>query len=50
MEVYRLVLTVVALVAIAVAILLFERKRATRIERDLREMRDRARRDDDTGR
>ena len=39
-----MVLSVVVLVAVAAFILLFERRRATRIERDLREMRD-ARRD-----
>ena len=38
MDVFGLVLTVVVLVGVAVFILLFERQRASRIERDLRDM------------
>ena len=38
MTVYSLVATVVVMIAIVVAILLFEKKRAKQIERDLGEM------------
>jgi Sec-independent protein translocase protein TatA len=38
MDAFRLIATVVVLIAVAVFILLFEKKRATRIERDLSEM------------
>ncbi len=38
MNAFGLVLTIVVLVGVAIFILLFERKRATRIERDLRDM------------
>ena len=38
MDAYGVVLTVVVMVLVAVAILLFEKKRATRIERDLKQM------------
>lgn len=38
MDAFRLVVTIVVLVGVALFILLFERKRATRIQRDLREM------------
>jgi hypothetical protein len=37
-DAFRLLMTVVVLIAVAVFILLFEKKRATRIERDLSEM------------
>jgi hypothetical protein len=37
-DAYGLVLTIVVLLAIGVAILLFEKRRATRIERDLKQM------------
>ncbi len=40
MDAFGVVLTVIVLVGVAVFILLFERKRATRIERDLRNMAD----------
>ena len=38
MNAYGVILTVVVLIGVAVFILLFERKRATRIESDLRRM------------
>jgi hypothetical protein len=38
MDVYALVLTVVVFAGVVVFILMFERQRATRIERDLRGM------------
>jgi hypothetical protein len=38
MDVFALVVTVVVLVGVVVFILMFERQRATRIERDLRDM------------
>ena len=38
MDVFRLVLTVVVMVGVVVAILLFERRRARAIERDTRDM------------
>jgi Mg2+/citrate symporter len=38
MDAFRVIATVVVLIAVAVFILLFEKKRATRIERDLSEM------------
>lgn len=44
-DAFRLVLTVVVLLAIALFILAFEKKRAKGIERDLKEMRDAQRRD-----
>lgn len=40
MDAFGLVLTIVVLVGVAIFILLFERKRATRIQHDLREMAD----------
>ena len=43
MGLYGSILTIVVLVGVAVFILLFEKKRATRIERDLGEMADRQR-------
>jgi hypothetical protein len=43
-DAFRLVATVVVLIGVAVFILLFEKKRATRIERDLSEMGRRRRR------
>ena len=46
MDGFRLVLTVLVLLGIAVLILLFERKRARGIERDLREMGEQRRRDE----
>ena len=38
MDVFGVVLTIVVLVGVALFILLFERKRATRIQHDLREL------------
>ena len=38
MDAFRLVLTVVVMVGVVVAILLFERRRARAIERDTRDM------------
>lgn len=38
MDAFRLVLTVVVMAGVVVAILLFERRRAERIERDTRRM------------
>jgi uncharacterized membrane protein affecting hemolysin expression len=38
METYRLVATVVVMLGVVVAILLFERRRARQIERDVRRM------------
>ena len=38
MDAFRLIVTVIVLVRVAVFILLFEKKRARRIERDLSEM------------
>jgi uncharacterized membrane protein affecting hemolysin expression len=38
MDAFRLVLTVVVMLGVVAAILLFERRRAQRIERDTREM------------
>jgi hypothetical protein len=38
MDAFRLVLTVVVMVGVVVAILLFERRRADRIARDTRDM------------
>jgi hypothetical protein len=40
MDAFGLVLTIVVLLGVALFILLFERKRATRIQHDLREMAD----------
>ena len=40
MDAFGLVLTIIVLVGMALLILLFERKRATRIQHDLREMAD----------
>jgi len=38
MDAYRLVLTVLVMAGVVVAILLFEKRRAQRIERDTRDM------------
>lgn len=40
MEAFGLVVTIVVLVGVALSILLWERKRAIRIQRDLRDMAD----------
>ncbi len=46
MDTYSVVLTIVVLLAVALLILLFERKRARQIERDLQEMARQRRRKD----
>jgi hypothetical protein len=47
MDAFRLVVTVLVMVGVVVAILLFERRRADRIARDTRDMARGLRRDED---